>query len=241
VRGRIAAHFQEVSVGLARAFGHTSADGALVTRVAPASKAENSGLRVGDIILGFGDAVSMSFTAIQQRVAASAPGTRLMLDVWRDGGALRFGADVATAETGGAATLRAPNGPHANGDGLGLALDEMRVGRTPATDAGAGLVVRDAYGIALRAGLAPGDLVLGINQRMTSTLAEYRFPHQPRSPCGRAGDAQRPSRLYRAGVSCEQRPVIPSGTSSLPPTNRGWNTAVVDSVQSRACTSASKC
>jgi len=175
VRGRIGAHIQEVSVGLARAFGRTSADGALVTRVVPASGAEDSGLRAGDIILGLGDGVSMSFAAIQQRVAASAPGTRLMLDVWRDGGPLRLGADVAAVESDGTATSRTLDGPRAHGDRLGLVLEEMRVGRTPATGTGPGLVVREAYGIALRSGLASGDLVLGINQRMTSSLAEYRF------------------------------------------------------------------
>jgi len=136
VRGQLGAHIQEVSVGLARAFGRTRADGALVTRVVRASDAEDGGLRVGDIILGFGDGVPMSFAAIQQRVAASAPGTRVMLDAWRDGGALRLSADVAAVRIGGAAPLRTPGGPPAHGDRLGLVLEEMRVSGTATTGTG---------------------------------------------------------------------------------------------------------
>ena len=118
VRGQIGAHIQEVSVGLARAFGRTSADGALVTRVARASDAQDGGCCASGTYPWLRDgcpSASPRFTS----VAPSAPGTRPMLDAWRDGGALRLSADVAAVRIGGAAPLRRPGGPPAHGDRLG--------------------------------------------------------------------------------------------------------------------------
>jgi serine protease Do len=175
VRGRLGAHLQELSIGLARAFGRVGAEGALVTRVAADAQGGDRQLRVGDIILGFGDGSALSFSAIQQRVAASVPGTRVTLDVWRDSQAIRLVTQVGAADATGPMPPPAAAALRPTGDRLGLVLEEVRVERTAEPNAARGLVIREAHGIALRAGLAPGDRILAVNQRMTGSLAEYRF------------------------------------------------------------------
>src|SRR6476619_6550664 len=100
VRGQLGARVQEVTLALARAFGRSDAAGALVTRVDRGSGAEGAGLKTGDIIISVGDRAPMSFGELQQAVAASAPGTRLPLVVWRSGTLRRIPIDIGALDSG---------------------------------------------------------------------------------------------------------------------------------------------
>jgi serine protease Do len=171
VRGHLGARVQEMTVGLARAFGRSDATGALVTRVVPRSPAERAGLRTGDIVLAAGDSEAMSYPELQQAVAATPPGTRLRLTVWR-GGAPRTIAVTVEAFKSGAPPV--PEEEPIRGDRLGLVVVESPTGSDPLFGKAPRLEVREAHGAALRAGIGAGDVIVALNDVPLVRLALYQ-------------------------------------------------------------------
>ena len=169
VRGQLGARVQEVTLALGRAFGRSDAAGALVTRVDRGGGAEGAGLKMGDIIISVGDRPPMSFGELQQAVAATAPGTRLHLAVWRAAALRRLPIDIGALESG---SPPAPGSEaHGRGDRLGLVVVES-VSRLETS--GPRLEVREAHGAALRAGIGAGDVIVALNDVPLDRLALYQ-------------------------------------------------------------------
>ena len=168
VRGQIGVSVQEVTPGLAQAFGLRRASGALVARVFRGSTAEAAGIRVGDIVLGIGRDAELSYAEIQRRVEEQPPGTTLSLVVWRDRVERRM--DVAVGAHIAQHAARAPGS--GQGDRLGIVL--AQVGSTAgAAGEGGHLEVREAHGMALRAGISVGDRILSVNGTVVHRIADY--------------------------------------------------------------------
>ncbi len=171
VRGQLGARVQAVTLGLARAFGRTDTAGALVTRVDRDSAAERAGLRAGDIVLGVGDRMEISYAELQKAVAATAPGTRLPLAVWRAGALHRAMIDIAALDSG---SPPVPQEVPARGDRLGLVVAESPARVESLLPGGSRLEVRESHGAALRAGIGTGDVVLAVNDVPTNRLGSYQ-------------------------------------------------------------------
>jgi len=171
VRGQLGVRVQEVTLALGRAFGRSDTAGALVTRVDRDNAAERAGLKAGDIVLGVGDRQPMSFSELQQLVAATPPGTRLPLAVWRGRTLHRIPIDIVALDSGSPplATGEASVG----GDRLGLVVVESSPADTSLTK-GTRLQVREAHGAALRAGLQAGDVIVALNDVPIDRLARYQ-------------------------------------------------------------------
>jgi len=60
--------------------------GARITRVVEDSPADEAGLEEGDIVVGFDGEVVRGPVALTRRIHEREPGTRVALEVWRDGG-----------------------------------------------------------------------------------------------------------------------------------------------------------
>jgi len=168
VRGQLGLSVQEVTPGLAQAFGLQSTSGALVARVARDSTAEVAGMRVGDIVLGIDRDAELSYGEIQRRVEEQPPGTTLALVVWRDRALRRV--DVAV----GALVAQSPGAvpDSKQGDRLGIVLAQVPSPAGASGERGA-LEVREAHGMALRAGITVGDRILSVNGTAVHRIAEY--------------------------------------------------------------------
>lgn len=172
VRGQLGARVQEVTPGLARAFGRSDSAGALITRVDRGSDAERAGLKAGDIILATGDRQPSSFAELQQTIAATAPGTRLLLAVWRAGALRRISVDMGVLDGG---LQQAPQGDDpVRGDRLGLIVVEAPARGESLFADGVRLEVREAHGAALRAGIGAGDVLVALNDVPIDRLAAYQ-------------------------------------------------------------------
>lgn len=161
-RGRIGVAIQEVTRDLAESFGLPRAAGALVSGVEPDSPAARAGVVRGDVIVSFGGKQVDKSNDLPRIVAASRPGAKVRMDVFR--GAVRQALSVTLGEWRDPDAPRAiktrSNGPIANP--LGLTLIKPPQAKGGEGKAEQGLIVDRAEGPAARATLQRGDLVLAL-------------------------------------------------------------------------------
>ncbi|RZL96211.1 MAG: PDZ domain-containing protein [Variovorax sp.] len=167
-RGQIGARTQALTSDLAPAFGLDGPLGALIVRVDSGGPAENAGLRSGDVVLAVNGGTAMAYAEIQERVAATRPGSSLALNIWRHRVPLTV--TVAVAESQPDLPLRAASlsGSEVR---LGLGLVE-RTARQGGGLLEPGLYVKSVSGSAQRAGLRLGDMVLAVNDVGVAGIAE---------------------------------------------------------------------
>ena len=84
-RGRIGAMIQDLTPELAESFGYKQSGGALIGDVVPDSPAAKAGLKAGDIVVKFQGREVKSAGEFRNAVAATAPGTKATIDIFRDG------------------------------------------------------------------------------------------------------------------------------------------------------------
>jgi len=72
-----------VELPLALTLGLVNANGAFVVEATPGGPAAQAGVRFGDIIVGLDDKPLLGVSDLRQRVASSAPGSQLVVEVWR--------------------------------------------------------------------------------------------------------------------------------------------------------------
>jgi len=158
-RGQIGARTQALTADLAPAFGLDAPLGALIVRVDAGGPAAAAGLRSGDVVLSLDGSAAMAYADIQDRVAASRPGSSLTLGVWRRKALLAV--KLTVAESTPDLPQRAVV-PAAREVRLGLDLVE-RTAKAASGQPEPGLPVRSASGSAQRAGLRFGDVILAVN------------------------------------------------------------------------------
>jgi serine protease Do len=174
VRGQLGLSIQELTVGLAHAFGVPGAGvhGALVSRVRRGAMAERAGVRLGDVILGFGGRSDMSYDEIQRGIEAKRAGERVALNIWRGGAVKRIDVEV-TARATPPALSPPPLAREAIGDRLGLVLASQTPRPLVPGDDGSGIEIVEAHGAALRAGLGAGDRILALNDLPIRSVTDY--------------------------------------------------------------------
>jgi serine protease Do len=173
VRSQLGLHVQETTLPLARVFRLTHAAGALITRVDPGSQGERAGLRSGDIVVGFGDGPELSYAEMQQIVAMTPAGTSLLLNVWRTGAMLHMSIEVTEAPRPAAPSSPSPQTDAQDGDRLGLVFPDAEDRRRFFSNSSE-LTVRETCGPARRAGIASGDVIVGINDHLTRNFMDYQ-------------------------------------------------------------------
>jgi serine protease Do len=165
---------QDVNQGFADSFNLDSPEGALIANVERGSAAERAGLKSGDVvrkvngqpIIGSGDLPGM--------LAVSKPGDRVALDVWRDGKIVRLNAVLANASDRPERSEREEIAAADKGAKLGLALRPLEPVERRQSGLPSGLVVEDAAGAAIAAGIQPGDVLLSVNGKPVSSVEQVR-------------------------------------------------------------------
>ena len=179
VRGFIGIGIQDLTPGLADSFGIKSKGGALISDVQPGSPGAKAGLRSGDVITAIDGQPIDSASRLSVSVAETAPGTKLELDVLREGRTERI--PVTTVVRGGLDRSDGDENAAASTDdqgvlnGVGVA-DVDGNGRRdlnlPERLSGAVITHVDPESASSRAGLREGDVILEINrQPVTSAKA----------------------------------------------------------------------
>jgi serine protease Do len=170
-RGKLGVAIQNVDQGLADSFGLPNPEGALVSSVEKGGAAAQAGVEPGDVILKLnGQPVNQS-SELPAVVAALQPGTTVKLEVWRNHASRELSVKLASMDDKRTASN---NTDHAHAGGkIGLAVrpltsEEQRQAKTQ------GLLVEQAKGPALNAGLQPGDIVVAANGSPVTSVEELR-------------------------------------------------------------------
>jgi len=168
--GRLGVGIQQLDQSLAQSFGLPDSSGALVGTIEKGSPAEKAGIKTGDVIRKIDGVAMNDSTDVTSRIGNAAPGTKIAIEVWRDGKPATINATVGTFDEEKVA--KADEGKQDKGR-LGLALrpltpdEKKEVGHD-------GLVVENATGPAARAGIQPGDLLVGVGPTKVTTLDELK-------------------------------------------------------------------
>jgi len=156
-RGRLGVWIQEVNAELAESFGLKKPAGALVTEVEPGSPADKAGLETSDIILRYDDKPIDTSFDLPRLVGATKPGSKARITVWRKGATREL-----TAQVGEMGNTKTAGAHDARSDMAGLTVSPLRPEQKKQLGIESGVLVEDASGMAARAGIQAGDIIMAV-------------------------------------------------------------------------------
>ena len=181
VRGYLGVQTQDLTAALAETLDLPSRQGALVAHIEPGTPAAKAGLKNGDVIVSLDGTPVEDSHRLSFAVGARPPGSKLELEVIRDGKRRKLTAVTATRPNfrGGQPNADDDLQASAADTGVlnGVAVDDLRPQTRqqlglPRHLEGAVVTQVDPDSAAARAGLRPGDVILEINrQPVTSARA----------------------------------------------------------------------
>ncbi len=175
VRGWLGVFIQDLDEGLAESFGYEGTSGALVGDVPADTPAEAAGILQGDVITHFQGKEVPNVERLRLEVAATRPGSRVELRVFRDGEFENLTVEIGELE--GQEFERKTNSRQE--ERLGLALREMNpeLARQMGLDGilgGLAVVQVEPYGVAARAGIEVRDVILAVQGEPAEDLPGFR-------------------------------------------------------------------
>ena len=170
--GRLGVAVQEVNQALAQNFGLKSPAGALVASVEKGSPGAKAGLEPGDVIVKLdGKEISRS-SDLPPMISSLKPGTKVTLEVWRNGASKELTATIGTLNDKTASV--APDKEAIGKGKLGVAVRPLTNEERRDNDIDHGLVVQDVTGAAERAGVRPGDVIVAVNNTPVKSVDELK-------------------------------------------------------------------
>ena len=175
-RGWLGVVIQEVSKDLAETFGLDKPAGALVAQVLEDSPGAKGGLQVGDVILALDGKPIVASADLPHLVGGLKPGTKVTLDVVRDGArqqlALAIGALPEDGET--VAAAGAKGGAERSSNRLGVTVVDLTAEQKKALEVEGGALISEVQnGPAALIGLRPGDVITHLNNQSIDSARTF--------------------------------------------------------------------
>jgi serine protease Do len=173
VRGRIGVRIGEVTKDVAESLGLPKPAGALVRATEDGGPGAKAGIEAGDIITRFDQLVIEKWTDLPRFVGNTPPGSQHKVEVWRKGALKELPVTVAELEPDTATAKADAPKPEAPPTGHAASLG-LQVADIPEADKREaklknGVLITAVSGLAARADLRPGDVLLGVaNTDITS-------------------------------------------------------------------------
>jgi len=173
-RGRIGVAIQNVSRDLADSLGLAKTDGAAVGSVEEDSPAAKAGVEVGDVILKLDGRTIESSSDLSRSVRSVRPGQKITVTVWRAGKTRDIVVTVGEFKEEEPRTAAAKGKKDTAKPGkLGLAVTEVSAEQRKALKVQGGVAVEAVDGVALAAGIQPGDVILRVNNSDIKDVKGY--------------------------------------------------------------------
>ncbi len=163
-RGWLGVTVQDLTPDLAKALGVPLAEGAVVVEVAEGSPAEKAGLKPRDIITSINGRAMRTSSEVRNELGLTPVGERVEIRVLREGRPLTLTARIGEVGGPGSGGVAVPQLA-----GARLA-DVQRGGRSQ----GVGVVSVERDSEAWRLGLRRGDVIIAVNQKRVTSVAELR-------------------------------------------------------------------
>lgn len=171
-RGRLGVVIQEVGKDLAESLGLSKPMGAVVNAVEKGGPADKAGLEPGDVILKFDGKPINASADLPRLVAATRPGTRSTVQVWRKGTtrdiAVTVG-EMADEKTAANRPARGAKPPEQQANRLGLVVSELSAEQKRDLKMASGLLIEDVRDSGTRADLRPGDIIIALISKGATT------------------------------------------------------------------------
>ncbi len=172
-RGRIGIQGgQELTPELAKAFNVPDGHGALIAKVTPDSPADKGGLKDGDIVIEANGKPIKDFQQLRYTVGLLRVGDKVNLKLLRDGKP-REATVVVGKNTDNKVVASNDLHPALKGMTFGPLAGEAANAARAAGVKGVQILTIEPKSTAAKAGLRPNDVVLSVNRRPVSTVAEF--------------------------------------------------------------------
>ena len=176
-RGRIGVQIDQVTKDVAESIGLGKPQGALVRGVESGAPAEKAGIEAGDIITKFEGKAIDKASDLPRMVGNVKPGTKATITVFRRGVSKDLSIMIAEVEAEKAvrpAVKTEPKPPVAGpAQALGLSVSEITEAQKKDLNVKGGVKVDVADGIAARAGLREGDVIVSMANAEVRSVKDF--------------------------------------------------------------------
>ena len=174
VRGWLGVTIQDLTADLSRSFGFDDTDGVLIGDVVSDGPAEQGGLQPGDIIVAFDGQPVENMNQLRNRVAATKPESQVDIKLFRQGAYETVHVTIGELESQ-AFFAKGLNGPEDLGmEAQNITPDIAARLRLPEEEQGVVVTRVEPAGMADKAGLRTGDVVLAVGTVRVTSLAAFR-------------------------------------------------------------------
>jgi serine protease Do len=178
-RSQLGVTIQDLNPDLAQGLGIKDSDGVLVSDVMKDSPAERAGIQEGDVLLSMNGEPAGSVAQFRNRVARTAPGETVKLDLLRNDKRQEVRVKLEAKPDDRTASASKSSGEDAPEEGLGLELQNLSpvVARQyNIEDMAGGVVITNVApgSPAEDAGLHPGDVVRSVNRKRVTSIREMK-------------------------------------------------------------------
>ena len=177
VRGRLGVTIQSVTADIASSLKLADVGGALVNSVEAGGPADRAGIKQGDVIVGVDGEKVLDNNTLRNRIASTRPGSKVAIDVIRDGRPQTLHATVETLRPEATERTSRNGAPEPGGFGMTVEPLTPEIARSlELTKRSEGVVIRDVNpdGAAAAAGLQEGDVIAKVNGQAVKSPGELK-------------------------------------------------------------------
>lgn len=181
-RGWLGVQLNPLTKELAGALIVPEGKGALIADIEPRGPAAKAGIKAGDVVLAFNKNRIVSSESLPIIVARAGVGHKARLIIWRNGKRLSFTVTLGHLESALAKLNTSANEKKevekANNESLGMNLSDIPLSnkkKLPFENKNEGILIDyvDVNGVSYRAGLRPGHVIIQVNNKSVSSVAEF--------------------------------------------------------------------
>jgi serine protease Do len=173
-RSRIGVKIGEVNAQLAESFGLDRPRGALVSEVEKDSPGAKAGLQAGDVIVKVAGVAIEKSQQVPAEISKQKPGSAVSVEIWRNSKSQQITVRPEEMQSGVKQVALRERGDDTVTGKLGLSVRELSAAEMASAGAGGSLLVQEVDGAAARAGVRPGDIIVGVGSKKISTVKELQ-------------------------------------------------------------------
>ncbi len=174
-RGLLGVNIQDLNENLAKSFGRTDTNGALVSQVVPDGPAQKAGIKTGDIVVGFNGHPVAGAAELKNLVGQTKPGTTAKLDIYRGKKTIEVSVPIGERTAKALAAGSTPGGETSAELGISVEKVPSQMASKLHLKHGEGLVIKDMNpnGQGAAIGLRPGDVILQVDDKTITDVAQF--------------------------------------------------------------------